>query len=192
MATFIAYQPQANKPSFGSHHFGKSSTVGLYGRVSSRQSSKSPQQARPVSNADFVDFVDLTTSDRDAGREYLVVREILEPMAHDPDERGIRVARARRSGVIDSDKVVDGKECDKDKDINCEREIGDLPSLTDIFLRSDSGFGGSADLNCKASASPAPVDRTGKECYCEGDCENSGNPTATTAAGIWLRASQGE
>ncbi|KIX06502.1 uncharacterized protein Z518_04478 [Rhinocladiella mackenziei CBS 650.93] len=132
----------------------------------------------------------MTSPDQDAGREYLVVREILEPMAHDPDKRGIRVSRARRSGVFDSDKVEDDEECDRDDDIDCESEISDLPSLTDIFLRSDSGFGGSADLNCKASASSAPVDRTGKECCREGDCESSGNPTATTAAGIRLGASQ--
>ncbi|KIX01042.1 uncharacterized protein Z518_10108 [Rhinocladiella mackenziei CBS 650.93] len=112
-------------------------------------------------------------------------------MAHDPDKRGIQVARAHRSGVIDSDNVEDGEECDKDDDIDYESEIGDLPSLTDVFLRGDSGFK-SADLSCKAATSPAPVDRTGKECCCEGDCGNSGNPIATTAAGIQLGASQGE
>ena len=192
MATFIAYQPRANEPSFGSHAFGKSSSVGLCGRVSNRGSSKSSQQARPVSNADFVDFVDLTTSDQDAAREYLVVREILEPMAHDPDKRGTRVARARRSGVIDSDDVEDGEERDIDDDIDSESEISDLPSLTDMYLQGDSGFGGSADLSRKASASPSAVDKTGKECCREGDCENSGNPTVTTAAGTQPGASQGE
>ena len=140
-----------------------------------------------MSNADFVDFVDMTTSDRDATRKCLVVREILEPVAHDPDKRDIQVTRARSSGV------TDGEDCDKDDDdSDYESEISDLPSLTDIFLRSDPGFGGSTDLKCKASASPAPVDGTGKECCREGGLEESGNPIATTAAGIQLGASQGE
>ena len=116
----------------------------------------------------------------------------LEPMANGPDKRGVRVARACCSGVIDSDNVEDGEECDKDDDIDDESEISDLPSLTDIFLRRDSRFKGRADPSGKASASPAPVDRIGKECCREGDCENSGHPTATTSAGIQLGASQGE
>ncbi|KAF7507511.1 hypothetical protein GJ744_010442 [Endocarpon pusillum] len=72
--------------------------------------------------------------------------------------------QAHHSGVIDSDNVEDnGEECDKDNNIDCESEISDLPSLADIFLRSDSGF------NCK------------------GDRENSA--FAATAAGIQLGAS---
>ncbi|KAK5282692.1 hypothetical protein LTR80_011998, partial [Exophiala xenobiotica] len=190
MATFIAYQPGANAPPFENHVFGKSPTVASSPCVSSRQSSKSPDQTKSVGKADFVDFVDLTASHQDAPRESLVLRELLEPMCHDPDKRGIRVTRARRSGVIDSDNVEDGEESDKDDGIDCESEISDLPSLTDIFLRSDSGFRGSADLSYKASASPSPVDRTRKDCFHEGDCENSGNPTATIAAGTQPGASQ--
>lgn len=192
MATFIAYQPGANAPPFENHVFGKSPTVASSTCVSSRQSSKSPNQTKSVGKADFVDFVDLTASHQDAPRESLVLRELLEPRCHDPDKRGIRVARACRSGVIDSDNVEDGQESDKDDSIDCESEISDLPSLMDIFLRSDSGFGESADLSYKASASPSPVDRTRKDCCHEGDCENSGNPTATIAAGTQPGASQGE
>jgi hypothetical protein len=64
-------------------------------QLSDGRSSRSPQQARSVGNADFVDLVDLTASDQDAARESPVAREILEPMAHIPGKRGIHVAGAR-------------------------------------------------------------------------------------------------
>ncbi|KIW99633.1 uncharacterized protein Z518_11046 [Rhinocladiella mackenziei CBS 650.93] len=69
MTTFIAYQPRESAPLFGSHTFGNSPTVGLPSWVSSRQSPKSPQQATPVSNADFVD---LTVSGQNTARKRLV------------------------------------------------------------------------------------------------------------------------
>jgi len=191
MATFIAYQPRANEPSFGSRVFRESSTADPCSQLSDRRSFRSPQQAQPVGNADFVALVDLTASDQDAAREYLAAREILEPMAHIPGKRGIHVAGARTNSVTDKIEYreernkndVDDVEIDTDH----ESEISDLPSLADIILRSDSGFGGSADLRSEASTPPV-LGRTGKECWREGDCENSAQPTAT---GIQPGASQG-
>ena len=196
MATFIAYQP--NKPFFRSDGFGKSSAIGLYSPLSRNDHSSTPQPARPVSNTDFVAKVDLITFEQDAAREYLVAREILEPMAHDPNKRGDQVAGARSNDVTESDKIEDGEEFDTDEDDDAdidndhESEVCDLPSLTDIFSRNNSKFGGSTDLRGKASAPPAPVDRTGKERLREGDSENNANPAATTTAGIQPGASQGE
>ena len=194
MATFIAYQPRANEPSFRNRFFRESSTVGLYSQLSDRHSFRSPQQARPIGNADFVALVDLTTSSQDAAREYLVAREILEPKAHIPSKRGIHIAGAHTNSV--TDKIKDREEHNKNDgddveiDTNHESEISDLPSLADIILRSDSEFRGSADLRSEASTPPA-LGRTGKEYWREGDCENSAQPTATTAIGIQLGASQG-
>src|SRR5882757_3687024 len=102
MTTFIAYQARGIAPSFGSHTSCKSSTVGLPGWVSSRQSSESPHQATPVSNTDFVELVDLTASDQNDAREYLVAREILEPMGHDPGKCGVRMTTDRSSGAADN------------------------------------------------------------------------------------------
>jgi hypothetical protein len=188
MAAFIAYQPRGNAPSFGSHAFSKSPTVGLPSWVSSRQGLRSPQRVTPVSNADFVD---LTASDQNPARECLVAREILEPTGHDPDNHGIRVAGAC-SSVTDGEMIEDREECDKDDDIDNGSDTSDLLSLADIFARGDTGFGGSDDLSCKALTSPAPVDRAGKECCYVGDCEDDVNPAATAAAGARLGASQGE
>ena len=63
MTAFITYQPRENAPSFGSHTFSKSPTVGLPSWVSSRQGPKSPQRMIPVNN---VDFIDLTISNQNA------------------------------------------------------------------------------------------------------------------------------
>jgi hypothetical protein len=182
MATFIAYQPGVNAPPFENHVFGESSTVASSTCVSSRQSSKSPSQTKSVGKADFVDFVDLTASHQDAPRESLVLRELLEPMCYDLDKHGIQVTRARRS-VINSDNIKDGEESDEDNGIDCESKISDLPSFTDIFLRSDSGFRGSVDLSYKASTSPSLINRTRKDYYHEGDYKNSGNPTVIITIG---------
>ncbi|KAI9793928.1 MAG: hypothetical protein M1816_007180 [Peltula sp. TS41687] len=124
-------------------------------------------------------------------RDPRAVREILEPTAQDPDKCGFRGARARSSGSPDSDKIEDdGDECDKEDDIDCESETSDLPSLADIFLRSDSGFKGSDGPSCKAFALRAPFDRTGKD-YChESDREDSGSPAATTATDVRHGSSQ--
>ncbi|KIX02388.1 uncharacterized protein Z518_08329 [Rhinocladiella mackenziei CBS 650.93] len=175
MTTFIAKSPTVGHPSW----------------VSSRQSSESPQQATSVSNADFVDFVDLTPSHRDAARENLIEREILEPTGHNPDERGIRVARAHSTGATDNDKIKDGEEDDKDDDdINYEIETSDLSSLQDIFARSGTGFGGNDDLSCKAFASLDSVDRTSKDRCHEGNSEHSANPAATNPTCIHPGASR--
>lgn len=187
MATFIAYQSWENAPSLGSHTFSNSPTIGLSSWVSSGQSPKSPQQATLVGNADFVD---LTASGQDAARECLVAREILDPTGLDPDKRGIRVAGAR-SRTTDSDEFENCKECDNDYDIDYESDSSDLPSLADIFPRSDTRFR-SDDLSSKASMSPVPVDGTSKESCHRDDSEDSGNPTATAATGVQLGASQGE
>jgi len=193
MATFIAYQPRANEPAFRNRVFHESSTVGPCGQLSDGRSSRSPQQARSVGNADFVALVDLTTSDQDAAREYLVAREILEPMAHIPGKRGIQVAGPRTNSVTDKiehcEKRNKNEGGDVEIDTDHESEISDLPSLADIILRSDPGFGGSADLRSEASTPPA-LGRTGKECWRESDCENSAQPTATTSTGIQPGASQ--
>jgi hypothetical protein len=88
-----------------------------------------------------------------------------------------------------TDKIEDREEHNKNDgddveiDTDHESEISDLPSLADVILRSDSGFGGHAGLRSEASTPPA-LGRTGKECWREGDCENSAQPTATTATGI--------
>ena len=179
MANFIAYQPRVNAPSFRNRVFGKSSAIGLHSQLSTRNTSNYPQQERPASNTGFVVLVDLTTSDHYSAREYPVEREILEPTAHGPDRRGIRATRARNNDVTDSDGIEDNS------------ETSDLPSPTDLFLRSDSGFEESAGLS-KASASLILIDRTDEKYWHEGDCEDHAGLTAITAAGIELEASQGE
>ncbi|EXJ75072.1 uncharacterized protein A1O5_01768 [Cladophialophora psammophila CBS 110553] len=170
MATFIAYQPRANKTSFRNRVFGKSSTVGLHSQLSIRNSSKYPQQERPTDNTGFVALVDLTTSARDSAREYLVEQEILGLTAHDPDRRGVQVARVRSNDAIDSDVVEESEECDNHDNIDDKSEISNLLSPTAIFSRSDSGFGGSAGLSSKASTSPISIDRIGEVCWQEDDC----------------------
>lgn len=194
MATFIAYQPQVNPPPFGNSTFSKSPTaVGSSSCGSSRQGSKSPNQTKSVCKADFVNFVDLTASHQDTPREYLVLRDFLEPMGHDPDKRGIRISRGTSSGAICSDKVEAGEEGDKDDDdIDCESNAGDLPSLHEIFAQSNKQFGSSDAISCKVSASPAPVSRTCEERGREGDSEETANPAAATVTSVQLGASQGE
>ncbi|KIW76386.1 hypothetical protein Z517_11132 [Fonsecaea pedrosoi CBS 271.37] len=180
MATFIAYQPRANEPSFRNRVF--------------HDLPQSVPAARSVGNADFVALVDLTTSDQDTAREYLVAREISEPMAHIPGKRGIQVAGTRTNSVTDKiencEKRNKNDRDDVEIDTDHESEISDLPSLADIILRSDSGFGGSAGLRSEASTPPA-LGRTVKECWRESDCENSAQPTATTSTGIQPGARQG-
>jgi hypothetical protein len=187
MATFIAYQPRKNAPSFRSPTFSKSPTLDLPSWVPSRQGSKSPQRVTPVSNADFVD---LTVSDQNTARGCPVAREFLEPTGHNPDDRDIRVAGAgARSNVTDGDMIEDGKECDKDdRGIDSGSDTSELPSLADIFALGDTGFEGSPDLSCEALTTPAAVDRAGKECCYVGGCEDGVNPTATAAAGVQLGA----
>ena len=61
-------------------------------------------------------------------------------VANDPDQRGVRVAKTRRSGSADSDNVEDnGEECDKYGDIDCESETSDLLSLTESFCGATQG-----------------------------------------------------
>ncbi|KIW41808.1 hypothetical protein, variant [Exophiala oligosperma] len=182
MATFIAYQPGANAPPFENHVFGKSPPVASSTCVSSRQSSKSPNQTKSVGKADFVDFVDLTASHQDTPRECLALRELLEPMCHDPDKCGIRFTRDRSSGATCSDK--------NDDDIDCESEASDLPSLYEIFTRNDTQFGGSGEFGCKVFASSAPVDRTSEERGREGDSEEIADLAAATVTSVQLGASQ--
>jgi hypothetical protein len=191
MTAFIAYQPQANATR--SRTFSKSPALGSSSWLSSRQSSESQQQATSVSNPDFVDFVDLTASHQDAAREYLVAREVLEPMGHDSDKRGIRVAINRNTNATDNDKIDHGEKGDNDDDdIGYESDTSDLPSLQDVFAWNDKGVERSDDLNFKAFISPATIDGTIKERCREGGSEDIANPAATAVRGVQLGASQGE
>ncbi|RMZ84092.1 hypothetical protein DV737_g1343, partial [Chaetothyriales sp. CBS 132003] len=125
-----------------------------------------------MSNADFVDFVNLTASGQDAAREYLVAQEILEPTGHDPDKRSIRVASVR-SSATDSDKIKDSEEYNNDNNIDYKSDASDLPSLADIFPRSYTRF-------------------RARSVVTGGDSEDSANPAATVATGIQLGPSQDE
>ncbi|KIX01211.1 uncharacterized protein Z518_08936 [Rhinocladiella mackenziei CBS 650.93] len=191
MTTFIAYQPQKNAPSFRGRTFSKSSAVGLPCSASSGQSTRSPQQATSVNNADFVDFVDLTAPRLDAAREYLVARDILEPMNHDSEESSIHAYRARSSGATDNEKSDHGEKGDREDDgIDCESETSDLPSPRDLCAWKGKQFGRRNVLNLKASASPASVIRTSEERGSEDVSEDSvnpdnppDNPLATTVGG---------
>lgn len=201
MTAFLAYQPQRNAPSFGGRIFRKSPAVGLPSSPSSGQSTKSPQQATSVSNADFVDFMDLTGPRLAAAREYLVAREILEPINHDSDKGGIQASRARRSNATDNDKFDHG-EGDGDDDTDFESDTSDLPSLRDLFAWDDKQSIRRNALNLEASASPTSVVRISKERCSEGDSEGSVYPdnppnsppvvTLTSACSTQLGASQGE
>lgn len=50
-------------------------------------------------------FVDLTASDQDAAREYLVVREILEPVDRNSAEHGVPAAGDRSSYATDNHEI---------------------------------------------------------------------------------------
>jgi hypothetical protein len=151
--------------------------------VFKRQSPQHPEWARPGSNVDFVDLVDLTAFDhQDAAREYLVAREILEAVDHDSAEHRVRVARDSSSDGTDKGKFDDGDEDDNedDNDNDHNSQASDLPSLPDIFAQADKEFRRSGDLNLVCATSEAPVDRARKEPCREGDSDNRANPAATT------------
>lgn len=188
MTTFIPYQPRGNAPSFRARNFRKTPIVGLPSWVLKRQSPQYPERTRPGSNADFVDFVDLTYPD--TAREYLVAREILEPVDHEAAEHRVRIARDRSSDGTDNAKVDDGSEVDSDNDH--DSEASDLPSLQDIFAQTDKESRGSGALSLEASTLEAPVDRTRKERCRECDSEDRANPAATTATNVQPGASKGE
>ncbi|KAK5215095.1 hypothetical protein LTR72_011825 [Exophiala xenobiotica] len=103
--------------------------------------------------------------------------------AHGSDRRDTRVTSARNNDAADSDGI-------EDDGIDDNGETSDHPSPTDLFLRSDSGFGGSVGLSSKASASPVSIDRIGEKRWHEGDYEDRASPMAMAAAGSRPGASQ--
>lgn len=118
-----------------------------------------------------------------------MLRELLEPMCHDPDKRDIRVARDRGSGATCSAKTEAGDEVDKnDNDDDCKSEASDLPSLHETFTQNDPEFEGSSKFACKVFASPATIDRTSGEC----DSEEVANLVPATVTSAQLGASRGE
>jgi hypothetical protein len=184
MTTFIPYQPWENAPSFKGRTFRKSPTVGLPSWALRRQGLQHSEWARPRSKADFVELVDLTVSDhQDAVREYLVAREILEPVVCDSAEQCVQVARDSGRYKTDNDSEdcneddneggnEDNDEGDNDNDHNSE--ASDLPSLEEIFAQFDKELMGR------------------KECCREGDSKDRANPAAIAALSVWPGANQGE
>ena len=88
-----------------------------------------------------MELVDLTASDhQDAVREYLVDREILEPVVPGSAEQCVRVARDGGRDWTDSDNEDDiehgnddDDEGDNEDNNNHDSEASDLLSLEDIF-----------------------------------------------------------
>jgi hypothetical protein len=94
-----------------------------------------------------------------------MAREILEPVDHDSGEHRVRVTRSSHDGA--------------DNDNDHDDEVGDLPSLHDIFAQAEREFGGRSGL--EASTLEAPAHRTSKD---------RASPAATTATSVQPDTSQ--
>ena len=137
-----------------------------------------------------MDYVDLTASDHQSSpREYLVARDIMEPLNCDSAEPRVRVARDSSRDDAGNDKIDDSNE---DNDSDHDSEASDLPSLQDIFAQADREFRKSSDLSDRVSTSEVPINSPRKERCSECDREDRANPAATTATSVQPGASQGE
>lgn len=193
MATFIAYRPRADALLFANSTFCESLTLARSSSsISSRRSSESPDNTTTMCKTDFLDFVDLTTFHQDTPREYLALRELLEPMGHNPDNRDLRIEKDHSGSVTYINKVEASEEAEDNDEIDYESDTNDLPSLREIFAQCETEFGVGPGLGHKTFASLAPVKGASKECGREGDSEDSANPATTTITSVQPDASQGE
>lgn len=189
MTTFISCQPWKSAPFSRIPTFRKSPKINPPGGVLRSQSPQRPAYVRPVSDTDFVEVVDLTTSDHQhAAREHLVAREILEPVDHGSGQYGVRVSRNscyNRVNKTDSSKVGNTEE----NDIDYDSDTSGLPSLQDLVRQTDKDFEGSGVLSPKSFTPEITFDGAREEGCCKSDREN---PAVSATEGVRPGSSQGE